>query len=202
MTSSFLVLAGLWIGFGALHSLLASVRFKRWVESWLGAGYRWYRLLYSIQSTALAFAIFLYGATLPNQTLWPHNSMIRFLGMIFAAYGFLVVRLAFKGYSTRQFLGLSGTTDDETLPLVVDGAQRYVRHPLYSGTFLLLIGFLLFSPTLANAIMVGALILYTLIGIRWEEQKLIQRFGDAYREYQKEVPALIPREWPRFGAKE
>jgi protein-S-isoprenylcysteine O-methyltransferase Ste14 len=34
--------------------------------------------------------------------------------------------------------------------------------------------------------------LYTLIGIRFEEKKLVQEFGPAYEKYKEQVPKLIP----------
>jgi len=33
---------------------------------------------------------------------------------------------------------------------------------------------------------------YTLIGIRFEENKLVLEFGESYKEYQRKVPMIIP----------
>jgi methanethiol S-methyltransferase len=37
--------------------------------------------------------------------------------------------------------------------------------------------------------------IYTLLGIRYEEEKLREAFGDIYSTYMKEVPMI----WPRLG---
>jgi protein-S-isoprenylcysteine O-methyltransferase Ste14 len=39
----------------------------------------------------------------------------------------------------------------------------------------------------AFAIVTGAIM------IRTEEKELVERFGEAYRDYQQEVPAIVPR---------
>lgn len=78
------------------------------------------------------------------------------------------------------------------------GPFRWVRHPTYlsmilelaAGAFLLKACYtlaavsLLFVPTLV-------------VRVRCEESALIDKFGDAYREYQRRTPALFPYKWPQ-----
>ncbi|MEL6534318.1 MAG: isoprenylcysteine carboxylmethyltransferase family protein [Bacteroidota bacterium] len=193
MEVSHVYLALVWSGYLALHSVLAASAVKRKFQQLLGQGYRWYRLGYSVVAAAGAGAIFLWGATLPAVRLFPENAVIRLVGLILATYGFLVLRLAFRQCSFRDFIGWRGQVDDEVAALKIEGVHRYVRHPLYAGMILLLIGFFLFSPTFTHLVEVGCLLLYLVVGIPLEERKLIARFGEAYKEYQQEVPALIPR---------
>ncbi len=97
----------------------------------------------------------------------------------------------------KYFMHLSGVksiyTEKETSnQLRIDGIHKYVRHPLYIGTFLTIWGAAGLLPYLsffiANCIITG----YTMYAIKWEEQKLIAEFGDPYKEYQKSVPKLLP----------
>ncbi len=44
-----------------------------------------------------------------------------------------------------------------------------------------------------NLIAVVAITVYTLIGISFEEGKLVKEFGAGYNEYKKRVPKLVPR---------
>ena len=43
-----------------------------------------------------------------------------------------------------------------------------------------------------NLIAVLIITVYVLIGIKYEERKLLVEFGDSYRDYQLKVPKLIP----------
>lgn len=77
--------------------------------------------------------------------------------------------------------------------LKIDGIHRYMRHPLYAGTILFVCGLFFIFPYLNNFIAVVLLILYVLIGIYFEEKKLIKEFGSKYLDYMFNVPMLIPR---------
>ena len=63
--------------------------------------------------------------------------------------------------------------------------NRFVRHPLYSGTFLFVAGILLWYPGWANLISFVCIVGYTLVGITYEEMKLRNAFGSQYTEYSK-----------------
>jgi len=76
--------------------------------------------------------------------------------------------------------------------LKVEGIHRFVRHPLYSGTILFVWGLFFVFPMLNNLIAVVLLTLYVLIGIGFEEKKLLNEFGKKYEEYILKVPMLIP----------
>lgn len=79
-----------------------------------------------------------------------------------------------------------------TAELKVDGIHKYMRHPLYTGTLLFLWGAFFIFPYVNNLIAVFIITVYVLIGIKYEEQKLVVEFGDSYRDYQLTVPKLIP----------
>ena len=96
----------------------------------------------------------------------------------------------------KYFLLLSGVRSlffpTPASELKINGIHRFVRHPLYSGTILFVIGLFFLFPTLNNLIAVVLLILYVLIGIAFEEKKLLNEFGKNYEEYISNVPMLIP----------
>ena len=77
--------------------------------------------------------------------------------------------------------------EDETLR--IDGLHRYVRHPLYSGLFLILWGHAQTEFALATAIWAS---IYLVIGTVFEERRLIERYGEAYRDYRARTPAYVP----------
>lgn len=82
--------------------------------------------------------------------------------------------------------------------LATEGPYRICRHPLYLGSFLLMLGFCLLIGGIGNLAIVFApmLALYYLT-IRREERRLSQKHGDAWRDYVRQAPAMIPYRWPK-----
>lgn len=77
--------------------------------------------------------------------------------------------------------------------LQTGGLHSYTRHPLYFGTLLFIWNLFLLFPSLGNLISCCIISIYTVVGIRIEERKLVAEFGDGYTEYSRKVPMLIPR---------
>ena len=102
----------------------------------------------------------------------------------------------------KYFLSLSGikslaTLQPNTHDLKVAGVHRFVRHPLYLGTFIAIWGLFFIHPTASLLLSNTIIHIYTLIGITLEERKLIETFGDQYVTYKRRVPKIIPS----FGGK-
>ncbi|WPP48195.1 methyltransferase family protein [Catalinimonas niigatensis] len=192
----YFILVLLWIVYFALHSLLAARRIKDFLKNKMGRKLaRYYRLLYNIFAVLSIVPVLFYNALISTKVLVPLDwkAIISFLGLAISTYGIIVTRLAFRQYSLKEFLGLKQLKNEEEEAFNTQGILGAVRHPLYFGGLLILLGFWLFAPTLANLITVVMLVLYILVGIRFEEQKLVEQYGDAYKKYQQEVPMLIPK---------
>src|SRR5258707_10335372 len=90
---------------------------------------------------------------------------------------------------------------DPPRALVVRGPYQYVRNPMISGVLLLLIAEALLLRSLPHAEWAGTFAVINAIYIPLlEEPQLKARFGDAYREYCRHVPRLIPRLRPWRGS--
>lgn len=76
--------------------------------------------------------------------------------------------------------------------LVTDGVYGYVRHPQYSGLFLVTVGLLIQWPTIITVLMWPVLILAYYKLARREEGEMEREFGPAYRMYKERVPMFIP----------
>ena len=77
--------------------------------------------------------------------------------------------------------------------LVTHGPYRWVRHPLYSVGFLMFAGLSLLA---ANWFIAFTLVLgYIPLAMRTpiEEERLVERFGDQYREYMQRTGRFLPR---------
>ena len=77
--------------------------------------------------------------------------------------------------------------------LIKTDVFNIIRHPMYFGSILIYLGFVVLSfSVIALLVFVFIVIFYFYIG-RYEEQILIEKLGDQYRNYMKIVPMFIPR---------
>jgi protein-S-isoprenylcysteine O-methyltransferase Ste14 len=78
--------------------------------------------------------------------------------------------------------------------LATDGAYRFVRHPLYTGNILLVIGFALAgSRWWGVPLALFFFWFYYPAAIEYEDRKLRRLFGAAWETWSSRTPALIPR---------
>jgi len=84
--------------------------------------------------------------------------------------------------------------------LVTDGVYAYVRHPQYTGLFLMIIGFLIQWPTLLTVIMAPVLIFAYVRLSRSEEAVVQQKFNQDYFDYASGKPMFFPamNQWKSF----
>lgn len=155
----------------------------------------------SAATTAVAFYLI---AQVPDADLWRAPAGLRWYmhgvqigGLVFGAGAFQYLDgLEFLGFkqvwqylTRREVAGnIEGLTEKE---LVTDGVYGVVRHPMYLAG---IIAFT-FNPNITvNSLTVTVLAdLYFLWGVFIEERRMLEIFGDQYREYMKRVPRLIPR---------
>lgn len=80
---------------------------------------------------------------------------------------------------------------------VQSGPFRFLRHPTYFSMILELLAVGLLASAWFTLLLVPlALIPAIILRLKLEEPALVGKFGDAYREYQRRVPMLIPYKWP------
>ncbi len=77
--------------------------------------------------------------------------------------------------------------------LVTDGPYAYVRHPQYSGLFIVMIGMLIQWPTIITALMFPVLIFVYYRLSKREESEMIKMFGDEYKRYMEKTPMFVPK---------
>jgi protein-S-isoprenylcysteine O-methyltransferase Ste14 len=77
--------------------------------------------------------------------------------------------------------------------LVRDGPYGWVRHPIYLGMLLFLLGLAVaWGHWLQLVLALPIFVAGTAVRIRLEEALLHQNFGSAFEEYRRSTPALIP----------
>lgn len=186
-------LAVCWVLYGVLHSVLASIGVKKSVQEKLPGLFRYYRLFYTLFAAFTLAALLWYQVSLSSPMLFTPTVFSNVAGGFIGTAGLLLMGVCIKKY----FLSLSGLRslfqEAPASELMIKGVHRYMRHPLYTGTFLFIWGLWVLLPTVSLLIADGVITAYTLLAIRLEEQKLVAEFGDQYRKYQQSVPKLIPR---------
>lgn len=183
-----------WVLFCGLHSVLASLWWKRLAQRIMDGSFRFYRLFYTVFAFVSLSLVIYYQVQIASPRLLEQSLFLAISGSAIMLAGVVVMAICIKKY----FMSLSGLKslylNDEQAAnqLQVSGIHRFVRHPLYSGTFLAIWGLWLLVPQLSLLLANGVITIYTLLAISWEEKKLEAEFGDSYRKYKKQVPKLMP----------
>jgi len=183
----------LWISFGLVHSLLARESVKHLLQPFFG---RAYRISYNLFST-LHIAIVIIGGQIVlggNSVDFEMGNELALLAIACQLTGVAVIVVSLTQYDLGRFSGVSQLSDDrhieaEIEPLHVTGMHRYIRHPLYLGAYLYLIGGAVSEFALQTTIW-GCV--YLMAGTWFEERSLVSRYGLAYVEYKEKVPAVFP----------
>jgi methanethiol S-methyltransferase len=195
MISFFLILLSLFL-YGLVHSILASLRFKALTARWMGeARYqRWYRLFFNLMAGITILPTLVLMVILPDQSFYriPFPWVLLTLGVQAVAVLGLLHSVRVTG--AANFLGIEQVMDPvkaaQPHRMTKNGLYRYVRHPLYTCSILIL--WLMPVMTLnLLAFNLGAT-LYMTIGAFFEERKLIREFGREYEEYSRHTPMLVP----------
>ncbi len=118
-------------------------------------------------------------------------------GMLILGFVLLVVGLGFAVFA-RLTIGRNwsgNVTLKHDHELVMGGPYRVVRHPIYSGLLLGMLGTAITSGEVHGFLgVVLALIAFTMKS-RVEERFMLQQFGDAYAVYRGRVKGLVPFVW-------
>lgn len=177
---------------GIVHSLLASTGFKNLIHRTLGDTFmKFYRLFYNVFAVLSIVPILYLMISLPDQTLYQVPVPWSYLMLAGQVLSVLLLFVAVMQTDLLSFAGLRQLVEEEkTGNLVTSGLYRSVRHPLY--TFSLLVLWLSPSMSMNSFIVYAGLTIYILIGIIFEERKLLREFGEAYEEYRSSTPMLLP----------
>jgi protein-S-isoprenylcysteine O-methyltransferase Ste14 len=144
------------------------------------------RLPHLVLVTLGFFLIFVPGA----------GSDVRFLPRWIGMLGLVAFagRLGFALWA-RQHLGRywSGAiARKEGHRIVRTGPYRLVRHPIYTGLLVAVLGTAFVLGNVRGFLALVCITLAYAFKIRREEQFLVTEFGDEYRRYRTEVNALMP----------
>ena len=191
MNDVFLLMA--WCIYFFLHSLLAVNAVKAFFARQFNIkSPRFYRIGYNLFATAgLSFLCYL--QLVSSSVILFHPLLVSYcIAFVLMTAGIIIIIIAVKNYDWKGFTGIA---EERNNSLVIAGMNKFVRHPLYSGTMLFTIGYLIGQPYLKNLLLAILIWLYLAVGIMLEERKLVQQYGESYKSYQRRVKKMIPFIW-------
>jgi len=179
--------------FAVQHSVMARPGFKRWWTTLVPKSVE--RSTFVILSSLALILLFWQWRPMPS-VLWESSGALRtVLGALFWL-GWLIVLVStfminhWDLFGLRQvFLNMRGEAYSHP-PFMTRGFYNLVRHPIMAGFIIAFWS----APTmtLGHGVFAAATTGYILIALQLEERDLVSFIGDAYREYRKRVPMLIP----------
>ena len=127
---------------------------------------------------------FIYGGEAPQ---W--------LGTLGLIIGLAGVWLALGARIQRAYFSPDGNSNSHR-SLVRNGLYHFIRHPIYTGEFLVILGWPFVYGAPVSLLLTGVLgFTFANRRIRREEADMIAQYGDAYVAYMKGTDRMIPNLW-------
>ena len=108
--------------------------------------------------------------------------LLLFVSIVLVAHGIYLLRVVGRPKS-----GIESTT-----VLVIVGAYKYIRHPLYSSLQFLAWGVFCKAPSIPGGILAAVATAFLVTTARIEESENVHKFGVEYAAYMKTTRMFIP----------
>jgi protein-S-isoprenylcysteine O-methyltransferase Ste14 len=122
--------------------------------------------------------------------------LVTWLAIAFGVVG-AMLRVWGTAYLSASVVHSSAMHGDQVM---ASGPYRFVRNPLYLGSYLLGLSIAILMPPSGAALFAVAIGIFYVRLILGEEAFLAGQAGDSYLTYKTKVPRLIPRLRPRIPA--
>jgi protein-S-isoprenylcysteine O-methyltransferase Ste14 len=109
------------------------------------------------------------------------------LGALAFAVGVYLVAKSDVAVFGRTLVGRIGEPE-----IVTSRVYAWVRHPMYLGLLLTLLGFSLSTLSLLSLLVLAAFFAFFDRMATYEEQDLCRKLGTQYQDYKKQVPKWLP----------
>ena len=189
----------LWILWCALHSTLITTTVTDDLKRRLGERFQFYRLFYNSVSSVTLIPILYYSISIREASVFRWEGPLAVAKYLFLLTGVYLFVAGARHYSLSQFFGIHQiktgrgnrvVSDNDTFD--TSGILGVIRHPWYTAGILIVCTQDISPSTLLINLVIST---YLVIGAFLEERKLLEKFGERYREYQKNVSMFIPYKW-------
>ncbi|MBN2463235.1 MAG: DUF1295 domain-containing protein [Dehalococcoidia bacterium] len=100
--------------------------------------------------------------------------------------------LAAHGFYLLYAIGKPKSGIESTTTLVLVGAFKYIRHPLYSSLLFLVWGVFFKDVSILGGVLTAAATAFLIVTAKLEEVENIRKFGAEYAAYMKSTRMFIP----------
>ena len=172
--------------FAVVHSLFATAWAKKVLH---GDGHKEYRLCYNIAS--LVMFRWVMSAFRNSEVLYFVPGVWSLIMYLLQVVVGVILVSCLRQTGVGNFLGF---TKNAANSFTNTGWYSIVRHPLYFFSIL----FMVLNPVMTYQWLMLTImsIVYFIIGSLIEERRLAEEFGEAYLQYQRRVPFIIPGSTP------
>jgi protein-S-isoprenylcysteine O-methyltransferase Ste14 len=187
----FLIIA-CWVIFGLYWVISArSVKSTQETKGWLAGN--WHSIWLLIGGLFLSSPPFLakFGVPISLLTilLIPRSIVVYVVIIVLTVIGLIVAIVARRTLAGNWSRAVAFKEDHE---LITAGLYHYIRHPIYTGILLMILGTALFVGTLSAGIGFLIIALAIWFKLRAEEELLSKHFPQEYPAYKNGTKALIP----------
>jgi protein-S-isoprenylcysteine O-methyltransferase Ste14 len=127
-----------------------------------------------------------------SQVLWSYTPTVGMIATLVSLAG-LTVMLWARTILGRNWSG--AVTFKEQHELVEQGPYRYIRHPIYSGLLMLVLGVSILGGSAGGFAAFVVILLWFWFKAHQEERLLAKHFPEEYPRYRARVKGFVPLVW-------
>jgi methanethiol S-methyltransferase len=192
-TRLLIVDASLCLAFFIQHSAMLRKGFRRYLSQLIPPFY--YSAAYAIASGIVLLIVLLFWQKSPFMVFSASGAfwwIFRFI-FLFSIAGFFWASRSLGGFDpfgAKTIFYHISDKQPKTFPLTIRGPYKYIRHPFYFFSILMIWScpYISADRLMFNLLWTG----WIIIGTYLEERDLVGEFGEEYQSYQATVPVLIP----------
>ena len=147
---------------------------------------KWYETLNTIIMSVAFISLIFTGFFVQNED---NYMILYYFGWIIWVLAFILAfspNFLFKKYGEVP----NGKRYVHTTKLVDKGIYSIIRHPQYGGGLYVAFSLILIQQTLVSIILGIICIITSYLSMVFEEERVILKFGDEYKDYMKRVPRV------------